>query len=124
MLKKIFLILLSLFMIVAGINHFRNPNFYIKMMPPYLPLHLELVYLSGVIEVLCGVLLLIPKTKIWGAWLCILTFLAIFPANIYMAQNPELFPKIPKMGLYIRLPFQLLFIGWASLFIKKEEIPT
>jgi uncharacterized membrane protein len=38
-----------------------------------------------------------------------------------MAQNPELFPKIPKIGLYIRLPFQLLFIGWAALYIKEEK---
>jgi len=121
MFKKIFLILLSLFMIVAGIYHFRNPNFYLKMMPSYLPFHLELVYLSGVIEVLCGILLLIPKTKVWGAWLCILTFLAIFPANIYMAQNPELFPKIPREMLYIRLPFQALFIYWAYIFTKQKE---
>ena len=108
-------------MIVAGINHFINPNFYLKMMPSYLPFHLELVYLSGVIEVLCGILLLIPKTKVWGAWLCILTFLAIFPANIYMAQNPELFQKIPREMLYIRLPFQALFIYWAYIFTKRKD---
>tara|TARA_Y100001954_G_scaffold49593_1_gene52355 strand:- start:2195 stop:2563 length:369 start_codon:yes stop_codon:yes gene_type:complete len=121
MVKFSFLILLSLFMVFAGINHFRNPDFYLKMMPPYLPFHLELVYLSGLIEVLCGVLLLIPKTKAWGAWLCIITFIAVYPANIYMAQNPNLFPDIPEKGLYIRLPFQFLFIYWAYLFTKKES---
>ena len=121
MVKKLFLILLSLFMVFAGINHFRNPDFYLKMMPPYLPFHLELVYLSGLVEVLCGVLLLIPKTKAWGAWLCIITFIAVYPANIYMAQNPKLFPNIPEKGLYIRLPFQFLFIYWAYIFTKKEN---
>ena len=64
MIKKFFLILLSIFMIFAGINHFRDPNFYLKMMPPYLPFHTELNYLSGLVEILCGVLLLIPKTKV------------------------------------------------------------
>ena len=121
MVKIFFLILLSLFMVFAGINHFRNPDFYLKMMPPYLPFHLELVYLSGLSEVLCGVLLLIPKTKTWGAWLCIITFIAVYPANIYMAQNPSLFPNIPEKGLYIRLPFQFLFIYWAYIFTKKEN---
>ena len=121
MVKKVFLILLSLFMVLAGLNHFRNPNFYLKMMPPYLPFHLELVYLSGVIEIICGILLLFPKTKIWGGWLCILTFIGVFPANLYMAQNPELFPKISETVLYIRLPFQALFIYWAYIFTKKKE---
>ena len=121
MVKKIFLILLSIFMILAGLNHFRAPNFYLKMMPPYLPFHLELVYFSGIVEVLCGILLLISRTKTWGAWLCIATFVAIYPANIYMALNPSLFPDIPEKGLYIRLPFQFLFIYWAYLFTKKDD---
>ncbi len=121
MIKKIFLVLLALFFIYGGINHFLKPDFYLTMMPPYLPFHRELVYLSGVIEILCGILLFIPRTRTYGAWLSILTLIAIFPANIYMAQNPELFPKIPKIGLYIRLPFQLLFIGWAALYIKEEK---
>ena len=121
MVKKIFLILLSVFMILAGLNHFWAPNFYLKMMPPYLPFHLELVYFSGIVEVLCGILLLISKTKTWGAWLCIATFVAVYPANIYMALNPSLFPDIPEKGLYIRLPFQFLFIYWAYLFTKKDH---
>ena len=121
MVKKFFLILLSIFMIFAGINHFRDPNFYLKMMPPYLPFHTELNYLSGLFEVLCGVLLLIPKTKVLGAWLCIATFIAVYPANIYMAQNPNLFPDLPEKVLYIRLPIQFLFIYWAYLFTKKKN---
>ena len=118
---KYFLTFVGISYIVAGVPHFTSPDFYLPMMPPYLPFHLELVYLSGVVEILCGILLLIPKTRIWGAWLSILTFLAVFPANIYMAQNPELFPKIPETMLYIRLPFQILFIYWAYLFTKQER---
>ena len=121
MIKKIFLVLLALFFIYAGVNHFLKTEFYLTMMPPYLPYHRELVYLSGAVEILCGILLFIPRTRTYGAWLTILTLIAVFPANIYMAQNPELFPKLTKMGLYIRLPFQLLFIGWAALYIKEEK---
>ncbi len=53
--------LLAIFMIVAGTMHFVNPEFFLKIVPPYLPLHKELVLISGACEVLLGILLLIPK---------------------------------------------------------------
>ena len=121
MVKKFFLYLLSALMFFGGVNHFLNTGFYLSMMPPYLPFHLELVFLSGVAEIICGVLLLIPKTRVLGAWFTILTLIAIFPANVYMAQNPELFLFASKLGLYIRLPFQFVLIGWASFFVKKSN---
>ncbi len=55
--------LLAIFMIVAGTMHFANPAFFLKIVPPYLPLHKELVLLSGVFELLLGVLLLFPMTS-------------------------------------------------------------
>jgi hypothetical protein len=55
--------ILAIFMIVAGLNHFRSPGMYMKIMPPYLPWHEELVFLSGVAEAGLGLLLLIPKTS-------------------------------------------------------------
>ena len=121
MVKKFFLYLLCAFMIFGGLNHFLNTDIYLSMMPPYLPYHLELVFLSGIAEIICGVLLPIPKTRVWGAWFTILTLIAIFPANVYMAQNPELFLFASKLGLYIRLPFQFVLIGWASLYVKKPD---
>ena len=121
MIKKFFLYSLAAFMIFAGVNHFIKTDFYLSMMPPYLPFHLELVYLSGVAEIICGALLLVPKTRVLGAWCTILTLIAVFPANIYMAQNPALFPKFPETALYVRLPFQLIFIGWAFPFTKKHD---
>ena len=50
--------------LLAGANHFLSPDFYVRIMPPYLPWHLELVYLSGVCEVALGVLLLIPPCQV------------------------------------------------------------
>lgn len=60
--------LLAIFMITTGIMHFVNPAFFLKIMPPYLPLHRELVLVSGVFEVLLGVLLLVPRTSRMAAW--------------------------------------------------------
>ena len=59
--KTAFKYLLAIFMVVAGTMHFVMPEFYLKIMPPYLPLHLELVYLSGFFEAGLGVLLVVPR---------------------------------------------------------------
>jgi uncharacterized membrane protein len=66
--KAISKFLLAIFMIVAGTMHFVNPAFFLKIVPPYLPIHKEIVLLSGVCEVLLGVLLLIPKCSHLAAW--------------------------------------------------------
>lgn len=106
--------------ILAGINHFLSPQFYLQMMPPVLPAHLFLVYLSGVFEILFGVLLLIPKFSRLAAWLLIALLIAVFPANIYMALNPQMFPGFSPIALYIRLPLQLVLIAWAFWLTRKE----
>src|SRR5262249_26621359 len=53
---------------VQGVNHFARADFFVRIMPPYLPWHLELVWLSGVCEVVLGVLLLVPRVSAWTAW--------------------------------------------------------
>ena len=60
--------ILSVFMIGAGMMHFAKPDFYLKIVPPYLPAHYELVILSGVCEVVLGVLLLVPRSSQLAAW--------------------------------------------------------
>lgn len=59
--KTVSKFILAIFMVGAGVMHFVNPDFYLKIMPPYLPLHLELVYMSGVVEIALGILLLVPR---------------------------------------------------------------
>lgn len=116
--KKISLYIMILFYAGAGINHFIRPDFYLKIMPAWLPLHKELVFISGVAEVLCAVLLLFSKTRRLGAWAVIALLIAIFPANIQMLldykhdNNPMLWVAI------LRLPIQLLLIWWAYSFTK------
>ena len=84
-LKTVLKFLFAAFFIFAGINHFRDEAFYMKLMPDYIPvsLHQPAVIVSGVFEVLLGVMLVIPRTQTLAAWGLIALLIAIFPANIY-----------------------------------------
>ena len=116
--KEVALYFMSLFYVVAGVLHFIKPKVYLKIMPDYLPFHLELVYLSGAFEILSGLLLCYPPTRIVGAWLTIFVLIAVFPANIQMfiafqkTHNPYLWATI------LRLPLQFLLIWWAWIYTK------
>ena len=103
---------LAIFMIVAGVMHFANPAFFIKAMPPYLPLHKELVLVSGVCEILLGILLLVPKTSRMAAWGIVALLIAVFPANLYVFQHQDILPAPPIVHL-LRLPLQGVFVLWA-----------
>ena len=91
--------LLGGFFVVAGINHFVDTAFYVGMMPPYLPLPLELVYISGAAESGLGGLLLIRRWAAWAGWGLIALLVAVFPANLHMAMHSELVPSLPALGL-------------------------
>ncbi len=121
--KRIALVGLSLAFIAAGANHFVSPDFYLQMMPPYLPAHRELVVLSGVFEILGGLGVLIPRLRSYAGWGLVLLLLAVFPANLHMALNPDLFPDIGSFALNARLPFQLLFIAWAYWATRPDQTP-
>ena len=104
--------LLAFLMVFAGVMHLIRPRFFLKIMPPYLPLHLELVYLSGVIELCLGICLLIPQFSRIAAWGTIALLIAVFPANIYLYQHQEIVPASPTAH-FIRLLIQGLLIWMA-----------
>ena len=111
-LKSILLYLLGLFFVLAGLNHFVSPAFYLRIMPPYLPWHLPLVYLSGLMEVLLGALVLVPKVRRRASWGLIALLVAVSPANLHMALHPALYPELGPVLLWARLPLQLvLWLG-------------
>jgi uncharacterized membrane protein len=112
---------LGLLFALGGLYHFINPTLYLRMMPPYLPWPLFLVYLSGFFEAALGLLLLVPKYTRVAAWGLIALLVAVFPANVQMALNPQLFPAIPPAALWLRLPLQLVFIAWAYMFTRGGE---
>lgn len=118
--RRFALLGLSVFWVVAGVNHFVSPDFYVPMMPPYLPGHLELVYLSGAFEILGGILVLVPRVRAMAGWGLVALLLTIFPANIHMALSPELFSDMSTGALYARLPFQAVFLAWAYWATRPE----
>lgn len=110
--------ILAASLILAGIIHFLKPKIFLKIMPPYIPYPLQMVYLSGLAEIICGLLLLFPETQKIGAILSIALFIAVFPANIEMAKK---FYQMSHPYLWLalaRLPLQLVLIWWAYQFIK------
>ena len=104
---------LSLFYLVAGTLHFLRPRVYEAIMPDALPAKRELVYASGLAEIVGGAGVLHPATRRAAGWWLIATLIAIFPANVHMAFNAERYRPIPAPLLWLRLPLQALLIAWA-----------
>jgi len=107
------LFFLVLLFLLAGLNHFSNPNFYVSIMPPYLPMHSELSYISGFFEIIGAIGLLFAKTRKISGYGLLILLIVIFPANIHMAIHPEYFPDYSKLTIYLRLPLQFLFMAWV-----------
>jgi len=115
------LALMSLLYVSTGIAHFTRPEIYLAIMPPYLPFHLESVYLSGAFELGLGLALWIPRLRPHAGIGLVLLLIAVFPANLHMALHPEQFARFPPAALWIRLPLQLVLIAWAYLGTRSGE---
>jgi uncharacterized membrane protein len=122
--KLAFLVLASIFYIGAGILHFTNTQFYLKIMPPYIPYHLAMVYISGAAEIAGGLGLLVPFVRREAAWGLVALLIAVFPANLYMATNHiqvSSTPTPPALA-WGRLPLQVLFIIWVLWCTKPNTL--
>lgn len=109
----------AIFFVAAGAWHFATTDFYLSIMPPYVPYHLELVYLSGIAEIVLGIALVIPPLSRPAAWGIIALLVAVFPANIHLYQNQEIWPLTPLVH-FIRLPLQIVFIMWAYWYTRPD----
>ena len=118
--RVIFKVVFALFFIVGGVNHFAHADFYMPMMPDYLPSHVLLVQLSGVAEVLLGGALLVPRLERLAAWGILALLVAVFPANLHMALHPDRFPTIAPAMLWLRLPLQLPLLAWAWVYRRNN----
>ena len=116
-------LLLATLFIVAGILHFVRTDIFASIVPPYLPAPKMLVYISGVFEIIGGLGLLIPQTRRMACWGLILLLIAVFPANLYMATDPEKFVDagIPLWAIYLRLPFQGVLILWVAFVLMSAK---
>lgn len=114
-LRRIALVLLGVFFIAAGANHFVHPAFYVRIVPLYLPAHALLVQISGIFECLGGIGVLVPAARRLAGIGLIALLIAVFPANLEMAQHPQRYADIGSAPLlYLRLPLQLILIAWVS----------
>jgi len=115
--KRVARWLMVVFMVASGIGHFAITDTYAGMVPPGWPAPRLLVYVSGVAELAGGIGLVVPWPRLRraAAWGIIALLVAVFPANINMAVNHITPPRLPMSttALWVRLPFQALFIAWA-----------
>ena len=117
-LKFISIPLMSFFYVRVGIDHFIRPEWYEKIVPPFLFFKNELVLISGAIEIILGIMLLHPKTRYFGGRGLIILLIAVYPANIYLALTNGAALDITPMVAWGRLPLQFVFIGIAYLHSK------
>lgn len=105
--------LLAVLFTAAGLLHFLRPQMYEQIVPEALPAHHELVLASGAAEIAGAVLVVFPRTRrLGGLWL-VATLVAVFPANVNMALNPDRYDSIAPALLWARLPLQGLLIWWV-----------
>lgn len=105
----------------TALGHFLFTEGMVMMIPPVIPYRTQLVYLTGLLEVLLGMALLFPNSRVYAGLVLVMFFLVLFPANVYAAQNHIDIEKADFNGpglpyLWIRIPMQLLFIGWVLYF--------
>ena len=115
---------MSFFYVNVGIKHFIDPEWFLYIIPPYLSsIGLELVYISGLFEIILGILLLFKKYRQITAYGIILLLIAVYPANIYLAFN-----ELPQQQIGIssftaswaRLPIQFILIGVAYFHSRND----
>lgn len=109
-------LIVSAFFIGAGILHFVLLDFFSSIVPPYFNNPEALVKISGIFELLGGMGILVQRTRKWAGYGLIALCIAVLPANIHMAMNPDQFAEIPVVLLYLRLPLQamIIWIIWKA----------
>ena len=123
--KNLGLAIVFLFFMGGGITHFTDPAFYESIMPPWIGFHTEIVYISGIFEILGAVGILLPPLRQWAGNGLILLVICVTPANIHMWLNPDLFADVPPAFLTIRLVLQvgLLLLIWWSTRLPASDSP-
>jgi len=116
--KSISIYVMSFFYILVGLKHFQNPYWFVQIVPPPLPFKLEIVYLSGFIEIVFGVLILFKKFRFIIGWSLIALLIAVYPANIYLAMTNGVAMNTTPLIAWGRLPFQFIFIYLAYWHTK------
>ena len=103
--------------ILAGIMHFVYPAMYRRIIPPWIPYPMGMVYLSGILEIVLGAALFFPGTSrlaLFGIMALLVLFL---PVHTHMLRDSRASMGIPTWVLLLRIPLQGLLIYWAYVYI-------
>ena len=107
---------LAAFLGGAGALHFVVPGFYDALIPPFLPAPRVWIYASGVVEIVCAVLVAVPRTRRVGGYATAALLVAVFPGNLWMAYEPG---DVPRWVALARLPLQVPLVLWALRVAKQ-----
>lgn len=116
--KRISFLLMSVLYVAAGVNHFIQPVFYVNIMPHYFPFPLELVYISGVCEIVLGVFVLFSKTRKTASWLIIAMLITFLSVHLQIVIDNYSLLGLMFWISVIRIPLQYVLIKWALAISK------
>ncbi|MFM8713887.1 MAG: hypothetical protein ACKOE7_11080, partial [Actinomycetota bacterium] len=112
--------LLAAFLLGAGIMHFVNPSFFDAIVPPWVPGSARAAtYVSGVAEMLVGLGVIVGRTRRVALWSAAALFVAVYPANLYMAWDWRDRELADQLVAYGRLPLQIPMIWWAVALARR-----
>ncbi|NBT37200.1 MAG: hypothetical protein EBT21_03645 [Actinobacteria bacterium] len=115
-------VILGLFILGAGVTHFINPAFFDAIVPPWMPFGERFwTIVSGIAEVIIGIGVLRQSTRKRAALAAFVLFIAVYPANLYMAWDWRDRPFGDQLISFGRLPFQFLFFAWALSVARGAE---
>jgi uncharacterized membrane protein len=113
-------IAMSATLVFTAVAHFVFTKGMAMMLPEFIPYKTRIVYLTGIIEIAAAIGLFIPNLRVLTAWLLIVFFILILPANIYASIKHVDYQKATFDGnglayLWFRIPLQIFFIVWIYL---------
>lgn len=114
---------LAAFFLFTGASHFVMPEEMASMLPASVPMRVGIIYVTGVLEILGAIGLLIPRLQRLASLALILFLIGVLPANIYAAMNYVDFGAHAEGPIYllVRIPFQAFVIGWAYYFGLRRQ---
>ena len=115
---------LGVFVLLAGLTHFANPDFFDAIVPPWLPPNERFwTNISGIAEIAIGIAVLLPKYRKIGALGAVALFIAVYPANLFMVWDWRDRSATEQVVSWVRLPFQFVFIWMALIVARQNGLP-
>jgi uncharacterized membrane protein len=118
-------IAMSVMLLFTASGHFAFTKGMAMMLPAFVPYKIQIIYLTGILEIFAAVGLFIPSFREITGWLLIVFFILLLPSNVYAAIKHIDYQKATFNGngpgyLWFRVPLQLLFIIWVYFFVLKK----